>query len=159
MEQSVFTPDFIAQSLKTLSVSGGYISVVLAGIGSCLGAFAGGSAAIGAWKRCYMANKPAPFLLSVLAGAPLSQTIYAMVLMVLIQGKMAAGNPNVFFHLILGIMAGIVFLFSAMFQGRAAAVACDAFGETGKGFANYMIILGIIETVALFALVFAIMIL
>lgn len=44
--------------------------------------------------------------------------------------------------------------FSAWFQGRAGAVASDALGETGKGFGNYILVLGLIETVALFVMVF-----
>jgi len=39
-------------------------------------------------------------------------------------------------------------------QGKAAAVACDAMGETGKGFGNYIVVLGIVETVALFVMAF-----
>jgi V/A-type H+-transporting ATPase subunit K len=45
--------------------------------------------------------------------------------------------------------------FSAWYQGRAGAGGCDAFAETGKGFANYLMILGVVETVAIFALVFS----
>jgi hypothetical protein len=46
---------------------------------------------------------------------------------------------------------------SAWYQGKAAAGGCDAFAETGKGFANYLMILGVVETVAIFALVFSLM--
>ncbi len=159
MNQSVFSPEIMAQIVKSITVCAGYLSVGLAAVGSCFGTCAAGCAAVGAWKRCYMNNKPAPFLLSVLAGAPLSQTIYAFVLMVLMKDKVTDGNPMVLLHLTLGLLSGVVFLFSAWFQGKAAAAACDAFGETGKGFSNYMIVVGIIETVALFALGFAIMVL
>ena len=58
----------------------GYIGAAfvlgIAAIGSAIGIGAAGNAAIGAWKRCYMNNKPAPFILTVFAGAPLTQTIY-----------------------------------------------------------------------------------
>jgi V/A-type H+-transporting ATPase subunit K len=46
---------------------------------------------------------------------------------------------------------------SAIFQGKAAASSCVAYAETGKGFANNLMILGIIETVAIFALVFCLL--
>ena len=42
----------------------------IAAIGSAIGI--AGQGAIGAWKRCFMANKPAPFILTVFAGAPLT---------------------------------------------------------------------------------------
>jgi V/A-type H+-transporting ATPase subunit K len=44
---------------------------------------------------------------------------------------------------------------SAMAQGAAAGAACDAYTETGQGFGNYMLILCLCETVALFAMVFS----
>jgi V/A-type H+-transporting ATPase subunit K len=46
---------------------------------------------------------------------------------------------------------------SAWYQGKAGASAADAMGETGKGFGNYIMVLGIIETVAIFVMVFSLM--
>lgn len=159
MESTAFTPEKVNAIMNSLSLCGGYAAVALASLGSTIGTGLAGCAAVGAWKRCYVANKPAPFLLTVFAGAPLSQTIYAMVLMMIIKGKMDAANPQMVFHLMLGVLAGVAFMLSAVFQGKAGAAACDAYGETEKGFANFLMVLGIIETVALFVLVFAIMIL
>ena len=140
--------------LKALAMSGGYATVALAAIGSAVGSSIAGQAAIAAWKRCYAHGKPAPFLLVALAGSPLSQTIYGMILMMLIKG----GNGSGIFYLALGVFAGIALMASAIFQGKAAAAGCDAFGETNKGFTNYLTVCGIVETVALFALVFGIMV-
>ena len=141
--------------LKALAMIGGYGAVTLAAIGSATGTGIAGQAAIAAWKRCYVQSKPAPFLLVALAGTPLSQTIYGMILMMLIKG----GSGNGIFYLALGLFAGLGLMTSAIFQGKAAAAGCDAFGETNNGFTNYLTICGIIETVALFALVFGIMVL
>ena len=58
-------------------------------IGSAYGAGAAACSAVGAWKKCYMQNKPAPFQLLIFAGAPLSQTIYGMILMFIIMGTWA----------------------------------------------------------------------
>ena len=38
--------------------------------------------------------------------------------------------------------------------GAAGAAGADALAETGQGFGNYLMTLGVIETVALFVLVF-----
>jgi V/A-type H+-transporting ATPase subunit K len=57
----------------------------------------------------------------------------------------------------LGVFAGLGIGVAAVTQGIAAAGAADAMGETGKGFANYLMICGIGETVALFTMVFTIM--
>jgi len=159
METTAFTPEKVNAIMNSLSLCGGYAAVALASLGSTIGTGLAGCAAVGAWKRCYVANKPAPFLLTVFAGAPLSQTIYAMVLMMIVRGKMDPNNPQMIFHLVLGVLAGLAFLLSAVFQGKAGAAACDAYGETEKGFANFLMVLGIVETVSLFVLVFAIMIL
>jgi V/A-type H+-transporting ATPase subunit K len=142
------------EMLKALAMIGGYGAVMFAAIGSAVGSGIAGQAAIAAWKRCYVQNKPAPFLLVALAGAPLSQTIYGMILMMLLKG----GSGNGLFYMLMGIFAGFGLMASAIFQGKAAAAGCDAFGETGKGFTNYLTVCGIVETVALFALVFGIMV-
>jgi V/A-type H+-transporting ATPase subunit K len=39
-----------------------------------------------------------------------------------------------------------------------SASGCDAFGETGQGFGNYILVVGLTETVALFVMVFSILI-
>ena len=141
----------LAQALIAL---GAFAAFGFAAIGSAIGCGLAAASAIGSWKRCYAQGKPAPFLLVALAGSPLSQTIYGMILMMLIKG----GTGNGIFYLALGVFAGIALMASAIFQGKAAAAGCDAFGETNKGFTNYLTICGIVETVALFALVFGIMV-
>ena len=55
-------------------------SLALAALGSALGTGAAGMSAIGAWKRAFLQNKSAPFILIAFVGAPLSQTIYGMIL-------------------------------------------------------------------------------
>ena len=55
----------------------------------------------------------------------------------------------------LGMAAGLAMGASAWMQGKAGASAADALAETGKGFGNYIMVLGVIETVALFVMVFA----
>ncbi|MEI6149743.1 MAG: hypothetical protein WCS01_11640 [bacterium] len=42
----------------------------------------------------------------------------------------------------------------AWYQGRIGAGAADAMGETGKGLGNYIMALGIIESVSIFVLIF-----
>ena len=79
--------------------------------------------------------------------------------MTIIKGKVDADFANWPLYLFVGIVGGIAIAISGAFQGRAAAGACDAFAETGKGFTNYLLALGIVETIAIFAMVFAIMLL
>ncbi len=132
---------------------GAAAALALAAAGSALGTGAAGAAGIGAWKRCYAQNKAAPFLLVAFIGAPLSQTIYGLIL----QGSLvkAAATPEAFPVLIgAGLLGGLAMGMSAWMQGKAGAGACDALAETGQGFGNYLIAIGVVETVALFVMVF-----
>jgi V/A-type H+-transporting ATPase subunit K len=112
------------------------------------------------WKKAYAQGKSALFTLLVFVGAPISQTIYGMLLMNFILSKAAEnGFTNWGGCLGAGIFGGLGMMASAWYQGKSAAVACDALGETGKGMVNYLMVLGIVETVALFVLVFSMMVL
>ena len=130
---------------------GAAIVMGIAAIGSAIGIGIAGQGAIGAWKCCYINNKPAPFILTVFAGAPLTQTIYGFLLM----QSMSTSDKNPGFLLGLGIASGLAMAFSAIAQGKAGAAGSDALGETGKGFAQYIMVVGLCETVALFAMVFS----
>ena len=100
-----------------------------------------------------MSNKAAPFVLLVFAGAPLTQTLYGYLLMGSLQDKLAAGmNPGLILGT--GIFSGLAMAASAVFQGKAGAAGSDAFGETGKGFVNFIMVVGLCETVALFTMAF-----
>ena len=130
---------------------GAAIVMGIAAIGSAIGIGTAGQGAIGAWKRCYLNNKPAPFILTVFAGAPLTQTIYGFLTM----QSMISSSKDSSFLLGLGIASGLAMAFSAMAQGKAGAAGSDALGETGKGFSQYIMVVGLCETVALFAMVFS----
>ncbi len=150
-------------------IAGAIACLGLSAAGSALGTGFAAAAAVGSWKKCYAANKPAPFLLLSFVGAPITQTLYGMILMFIMLGTITevkgadgavtalkatvsagSGLPM----LVLGIFAGLGIGLSAMFQGRAGAAACDAQAETNQGFTNYLAALGIVETVAIFTMVF-----
>lgn len=130
------------------------LSLALAAMGSAMGTGVAGMAAIGAWKKAYAANKVAPFLLVAFAGAPLSQTLYGLILRNGID-KAALPPESYVYQMIIGGVCGAAMGLSAWMQGKAGARAADALGETGKGFVNYILVVGIIETVALFVMAFA----
>lgn len=162
-----------SEMLIALERCGAFAAIAFSAIGSAFGCGIAATAAIASWKRCYLTNKPAPFQLLIFAGAPFSQVIYGMVLMFFMLGKIAgftdrlamdtdnavvlAGQGLTF--LAVGIFGGIAIGFCSYFQGVASAGACDAQSDTGKGFALYLMALGIIETVSIFAMVFAIVLL
>lgn len=124
----------------------------LAALGSATGTGAAGMSAIGAWKKNFSQNKTASFLLVALTAAPLTQTIYGFIVM----NRMLALTLNGQYLWGIGLLSGSAIGLSAYWQGKCAAVACDAMGETGKGFGNYLVVLGMTETVALLVMVFTI---
>jgi V/A-type H+/Na+-transporting ATPase subunit K len=127
----------------------------LSALGSAFGTGIAGQAAIGSWKKCYASGKQAPFIMVAFSGAPLTQTIYGFLLMNFI--KSSATDPLQ--ALGVGVFSGLAIGLSALFQGKCAAASADALGATGKGTANYFIVIGITETVALFTLVFSLLLL
>jgi V/A-type H+-transporting ATPase subunit K len=132
-------------------------------IGSGIGLWIVGQACIGAWKKCYVAGKPAPMLLIVFAAMPLSQVFYGFILMNQLLGKVIkeAGNviilapEKAMLYFAVGIAAAGSNLITAIAQGKIAASAVDAQAETGKGLAQYIAVVGIAESIALFAMVFS----
>ena len=151
------TKEIALKIMEFISLGSGYTAVALAAIGSSIGTGYAGAAAIGAWKKCYQQGKPAPFLLMALVGAPLSQTIYAMIMMIIIKGKIMDHPEHMPIYICIGLIGGLAQMTSAIFQGRAAAGGCASFAETGQGFANSLMVLGVIETCAIFALIFSFM--
>ena len=125
----------------------------LSATGSGLGAGVASLAAIGAWKKAFAQNKATPFLLAAFVSAPLTHTFYGMVVM---RTILAATQQSVYLWW-LGIFSGLAIGVSAWMQGMASAAASDAYGETGKGAAKYFIVIGIIESVAIFVLAFSLM--
>lgn len=142
------------QTMTALAKMGGAMSLGFAAIGSVLGTGVAGMAGIGAWKKCYAQGKAAPFILLVFIGAPLSQTIYGMLLMKKII-SLGTATATMWPAMVgAGLIGGIAMGISAWYQGKAGAAGADALGETGQGFGNYLTTLGVIETVALFVMIF-----
>jgi V/A-type H+-transporting ATPase subunit K len=137
---------------ESLGKFGGALALAFSAIGSGLGIGVAGSAAVGAWKKCFAQNRPAPFMLTVFVGAPITQTFYGMIVMMKLKTLAAtAAFPAL---MAWGLFGGIAIGLSAWMQGVIAAAASDALAETGQGFTNYLMALGIIESVAIFVMVF-----
>ena len=144
-------------TMVTLAKMGAAAALGIAAMGSALGCGTAGMSAITMWKKAYAQGKSALFTLLVFVGAPISQTIYGMLLMMFILNKSQAAPGNWAAYLGVGIFGGIGMMASAWYVGKSAADACNALGETGKGLVNYLMVLGVGETVALFVMVFSMM--
>lgn len=129
------------------------MSLAIAAIGSAIGTGIAGMAAIGAWKKMIASGQKAAASLLIFAGAPLSQVIYGMILKNAISD--ANLNPDSYvWQMITGLVAGAAMAGSAIFQGKAGSRACDAIASGANETAKYIMIIGIVETVALFVMIF-----
>ncbi len=131
----------------------------LGALGSALGILAAGTAAAGAWAAEGKAGKNLSFQYIIMVAAPISQTLYSMILMNGMLTKAATPENSL---LLLGVAlgCGIGELFSAWYQGQIGAAGVRCLNENGgKGFGLLIIALGIIETVGIFAMVFGLSIL
>lgn len=110
--------------MELLAYFGAIAALAISAAGSAVGSGAAGLGAIGAWRKCFLQNKPAPFLLIAFVGAPLTQTIYGLIIMNAMF--LAIENVAVWSALFaIGLLGGIAIGASALFQGRAAAAASD----------------------------------
>jgi V/A-type H+/Na+-transporting ATPase subunit K len=139
--------------MNNLGLLGAGLVLGIAAVGSGLGIGTAAQAAVGAWKKCYLTNKPAPMTLLVFIGAPLTQVFYAYIMMGAIKGAASTSGNYSWLNFSFSIASAVAIAFSAVFQGKAGACAADALAETGKGFAQYVSAIGVIETVALFTMV------
>ena len=144
--------------MENLAYLGMACALCLSALGSGLGTGVAGPSAVGGWKKCFAAGKPAPFIMVAFAGAPLTQTIYGFLLMNFIRSAFESG-ASYLLCLSTGVFGGLAIGLSAWMQGKVAAAASDSLAETGKGTSNYFIVIGIVETVALFTLVFCLLLL
>jgi len=125
----------------------------LSALGAAIAMAASGPAVIGAWKKCYVQNRPAPFIMVVFAGTSLSNVIYGFIVMGALARSTILTNYGLF---VLGLSAGICIGVVAYTQAICSACAAEAYAESGKGFGNFLMVIGIAETVSLFAMVFTI---
>ncbi len=143
---------------RFLGQLGGVTALGLGALGSALGIGAAGQAAAGAWAKEARAGRRLSFTYIILVGAPISQTLYAMIVMNNMSGINASPERSVSeagLLLAIGLATGLGELFSAWMQGLIGAAGIRALSDSeGQGFAFILIALGIVETVGIFTMVF-----
>ena len=113
-----------------------------------------GPAVIGAWKKCYLQRKPAPFILVIFASTCLSNPIYGFITMSALHDSVVLNSVQLFS---LGMIAGAAIGLAALIQSMCSAAAAEAYAETGQGFGNFLMVIGVAETLGLFAMVFTLL--
>ncbi len=129
------------------------------GLGSSLGVLAAGSAAAAGWAKQGKEGKPLSGTFAGIVGMPVSQTLYCLLLYIMMAPYASQGeNGAVLFGIAIGV--GICQFLSAYAQGKIGGAGIRCMTENGgKGFGYIVMAMGIAESIALFALVTGILIL
>ncbi len=167
LAQTTQPAEISSNILQFMGQMGGALALGLGAVGSAIGIGAAGRAAAGAWAKEAKAGKNLSFTYIILLGMPISQTLYAMIIMGRIREvlmktandvSVANGALTTEFAgtlLAVGIGVGIAEMFSALVQGKIGAAGIRAMCESdGKGFTFLLIAMGIAETVGILAMVF-----
>lgn len=156
-------PDMLAVTeafWRFVGQTGGVLAFGLAALGSAIAIGKAGQAAAGAWAKEAKAGRNLSFTYIILLGMPISQTLYAMIVMnkmrsVLAEPDATVANVGLLLLLGIGLVTGVGEMLSAWMQGLIGVAGIRALSEgEGKGFAFLIIAMGIVETVGVFTMVF-----
>lgn len=93
-----------------------------------------------------------------MAAAPSSQVIYGFILMLLMSNAIRAGTLSAMSGVGIGLSSGLAIMMSAIYQGKVAATGIQASAKEPAIFGKCFAAIGIVESFALFAFVFALLI-
>lgn len=143
---------------RFLGEAGSVMGLGMASLGSAIGIGIAGQAAAGAWAKEARAGRNLSFTYIILVGMPISQTLYAMIVMVNMRSvfenlEVAVADSGLLMGV--GLAIGLAEMLSAWMQGLVGAAGIQALSDgEGKGLAFIIIAMGIVETVGIFAMVF-----
>lgn len=92
-----------------------------------------------------------------LSAIPSSQSIYGFILMIVMRGSITAGTLSPLSGIGIGLFVGLAIMFSSIYQGKCAVTAIQASAKQPAIYGKTIAALGIVESFALFAFVFALL--
>lgn len=92
-----------------------------------------------------------------MSAMPSSQSVYGFVMMILMRNKIAEGTLSPINAIGIGVSVGVALLFSAIYQGMCAASGVQAAAKQPAILGKSLAALGIVESFALFAFVFGLL--
>ncbi len=148
----------VQEMWRFLGEIGAVLALGMGALGSALGIGLAGQAAAGAWAKEARSGRNLSFTYIILLGMPLSQTLYAMIVMNNVRGVFSSVEVSIQEAGLLmgiGIATGLGEMLSAWMQGLIGAAGIRALSEgEGKGLAFIIIAMGVVETVGIFTMVF-----
>ena|SRR3990167_936609 len=94
-----------------------------------------------------------------LSAVPSSQMIYGFVLMLLLKNAIVAKTVSPLSGVFIGGAAGLAIMVAAIYQGLCCASAIQAVAKQQGLFGKTFVVIGIVESFALFAFVFSLLLL
>lgn len=135
-------------------MAGPAIALGLSLIGSAIGCYIAGAASHAAMSRTEEGH--GKFI--GMSAAPSSQSIYGFLEMFLMAKAIQAGTLSPLSGIFIGLFAGAAIMVSAIYQGKVCATGIQASLKDPSVFGKCFASIGIIESVALFAFVFSLLI-
>jgi V/A-type H+-transporting ATPase subunit K len=129
------------------------LALGLSAIGAAIGCGLAGIASHGVMSRIDEGHGK----LVGLSAMPASQMIYGFVLMLLLSQSVKAGGVSALSAIGIGLSSGAAIMVAAIFQGMACVSAIQATAKKPALFGKTFVAIGIIESFALFAFVFALL--
>lgn len=139
---------------NSLNQIGPILSLSLGCCGSAIGCYIAGLASHAAMARVEEGH--GKFI--GMASVPSSQCIYGFILMLLMYRNIVAGTLSPIAAIFVGLGAGLAFFSSAVFQGKVIAAGIQATLKQPSVYGKCFAAIGILESFALFALVFTLLI-
>ncbi len=126
-----------------------------------------GVSSVGSSIGCYIAGAASHAVMSRveeghgkfigMSAAPASQSIYGFILMLLMSKAIQAGTLSPIGGIAIGVFSGAAFFASSVFQGRVCATGIQASAKQPAVYGKCFAAIGIIESFALFAFVFSLL--
>ena len=137
-----------------LGMIGPALALGLSCLGSAIGCGISGMASHGVMSRVEEGH--GKFI--GMSAAPSTQSIYGFILMLLMKQSIDAGSLTPLSAVGIGLGSGFAIMFSAIFQGKCCASGIQASAKQPDIYGKCWASIGIVESFALFAFVFALLI-
>jgi V/A-type H+/Na+-transporting ATPase subunit K len=139
---------------QSLAQVGPIIVLSLGCCGSAMGCYIAGMASHAAMARTEEGH--GKFI--AMAAVPSSQSIYGFIMMLLLYNSIKAGLVSEMSGIAIGIAVGVALVASAVFMGKVIAASIQATLKQPSIYGKCFVSIGILESFALFAFVFALLI-
>jgi V/A-type H+-transporting ATPase subunit K len=140
--------------VKDLAQIGPIIVLSLGCCGSSIGCYIAGMASHAAMARTEEGH--GKFI--AMASVPSSQSIYGFIMMLLMYRSIEAGILSPVAGIFVGLGVGLALVASAVFMGKVIAASIQATLKQPAVYGKCFVSIGILESFALFAFVFALLI-